>query len=75
MKRDRQDAAPQRDPVALVAGRGHLGFDGLLVGGDRVVDERHLGLERVAGVVVVGVVLGLTMVPDTGSTQKVRCAA
>ena len=67
-ERDRQDAAPQRHPVPLVAGTGDLRFDGLLVGGDRVVDERHLGLEGIPRVVVVAVLLGL----DDGARHRIH---
>ena len=52
---DRQHPRPQRQPVALVTGGVHLRFDGVLRRGDLVIGQRDLGLQRVAGEVVVGV--------------------
>ena len=66
---------PQADPVALVASRRDLRFDSLLVGGDLVVGQRHLRLQRVARSSGWRVLPDFTMVPETGSTQKVRWAA
>src|SRR2546430_7240221 len=56
-ERDRQDATPQCESVALVVRAGHLRLDGLIGGRDLVLGERHLWLERLAGVVVIAVLV------------------
>ena len=63
------------DPILFVAGRATPGLDGLLGGGHRVVGHRRLRLHRLTGVVWLACSLDFTIVPVTGSTQKVRWAA
>jgi len=55
-------------PVTFVPGRGDLRLHGLLAGRDLVVHQRHLRLQGVAGVVVVGVLLGL----DDGARHRIH---
>ena len=50
---------PQRHRSRSVTGGGHLRLHRLLVGGHRIVRQRHLPASADPGVVVVGVLLGL----------------